>query len=259
MSNVNRESDDLALARGQFLRDGYLVVRGLMDPDFIGRLQQVVQESLNPPLAPLEFEADVHYPGSPSSRRAPGGETPRRLLRAYSRHPLFREAAGHPEITRRLQALMDSDAICVSQNHHNCVMTKHPGFSSVTSWHQDIRYWSFDRPELVSCWLALGDEFEQNGGLLVIPGTHDLTLDRGRFDAALFLRTDLEENQALIDKAIPLELSAGDVLFFHSRVFHAAGRNQTDLTKCSLVFTYHTADNQPIPETRSALYQDIRV
>jgi phytanoyl-CoA hydroxylase len=42
------------------------------------------------------------------------------------------------------------------------------------------------------------------------------------------------------------------VLFFHCRLFHAAGNNRTSDTKFSVVFTCHTADNPPLPDTRSA-------
>ena len=61
----------------------------------------------------------------------------------------------------------------------------------------------------------------------------------------------------LLSTAISVPLEPGDVLFFHCRLFHAAGMNLTDEVKQSLVFTYHGADNQPIPETRSALLPSI--
>ena len=54
-----------------------------------------------------------------------------------------------------------------------------------------------------------------------------------------------------------VELDPGDVLFFHCRLFHAAGHNQTADTKFSLVFTYHAADNHPLPGTRSASLPDM--
>lgn len=243
----------------QFARDGYLVRRGLMSDDLVQRLIAVIDASLKPALAPVEFEADVHYPGAPESRLAPGGQTPRRLLHAYTRDAVFREVGGHPEIIETLHALMGTDRVRLSQNHHNCVMTKHPGYSSVTSWHQDIRYWRFDRPELVSAWLALGPERVDNGCLLVLPGSHRLDIDPGRFDAALFLRTDLDENAALLATQKAVELEAGDVLFFHSRTLHAAGQNHSSTIKRSLVYTYRTEDNEPIPETRSAVFEDIAV
>ncbi len=243
----------------RFARDGYLIRRGLLETEMVSKLVERIDASLNPALAPVEFEADVHYPGAPSSRWAEGGQTPRRLQHAYGRDALFRQCASHPAIVATLRVLMDSKELMLSQNHHNCVMTKHPGFSSLTSWHQDIRYWRFDRPELVSTWMALGPENIDNGSLLVIPGSHKLNIEPGCFDAALFLRTDLEENEGLLATAVAIELEAGDVLFFHSRTLHAAGQNSSNSVKRSIVFTYHTKDNEPIPQTRSAVFEDIPV
>jgi phytanoyl-CoA hydroxylase len=261
-TNFVSNSSDLALNElevASFAQDGYLICRGLADTDTCARINQRVDEALNPPLGPLEFEADVHYPGAPSAKQAQGGYTPRRLLHAYTREKIYRDWATSTEVVNRLRQLMSTDRIDLSQNHHNCVMTKCPGFSSLTSWHQDVRYWSFDRPELVSVWLALGDEFPQNGGLSLIPGSHLLELERGRLDAKLFLRTDLAPNRQLIESAVAANLQVGDVLFFHCRTFHAAGRNEQPEIKKSLVYTYRCRDNQPIPHTRSAVYEDIPI
>lgn len=251
--------NDIQAVVDAFNRDGYYVVRGLLCAEEVVSLVSLIDSFLSPPLAPVEFEADVHYPGAPSSKLAPGGQTPRRLLHAYSRDDRFQRIGKHPQVLQILTRLIGTESVCLSQNHHNCVMTKHPGFSSVTSWHQDSRYWRFDRRELVSTWLALGPENQTNGGLLVIPGSHTLDFEPGQFDASLFLRTDLETNENLLAQAIPVELEAGDMLFFHSRTLHAAGQNESDVVKRSLVFTYRDVDNQPIPETRSAVYEDIRV
>ena len=254
-------SDQAALSapeRQRFERDGYLVVRGFADAEAVGRMRSVATDSLAPLLAPVEFEADVHYPGAPASRLAPGGETPRRLLNAITRDRFFRDWATSAALADRLEALMGG-AVRLAQSHHNCIMTKYPGYSSATLWHQDIRYWSFDRPELVSTWLALGDENPDNGSLQVIPGSHRLELDRGRLDAELFLRPELPENAELIDTAVPVTLAAGDVLFFDAQTFHAAGTNTTGEVKLSAVFTYHRRDNRPIPGTRSANYPSLEM
>lgn len=243
----------------QFARDGFLLVRQLANARQVERIAAVSQTALAPPLAPLEFEADVNYPGAPASRTELGGDTPRRLLRAYSRDSVFREWAMSPAIIATVCGLLGERQIALSQNHHNCVMTKHPGYSSATHWHQDIRYWSFDKPDLISVWLALGEETPANGCLRVIAGSHRLEIDRGRLDAELFLRADLAENRALIDSAQDIELVAGDTLFFHSGLFHYAGQNLSEQTKLSLVFTYHAVANQPIPGTRSARFADIEM
>jgi len=243
----------------QFNSDGYLIERGLAGTELIAQMNLVIDDSVSPALAPVEYEADVHYPGAPESKSAPGGQTPRRLLNAYTRDSVFRQWANSAEVVSRLRQMLNSDRVMVSQNHHNCVMTKHPGYSSVTSWHQDIRYWSFDHPELISVWLALGPEHKNNGGLLLIPGSHQLNLERGRLDASLFLRTEIEQNRDLIARAVPAELEAGDTLFFHCRTFHAAGQNEAEFVKKSLVYTYRAEGNRSIPETRSAVHDDIIV
>ncbi len=247
------------LSPDTFERDGYLVVRGLFDRPGVEEMRATVRRALHPLQGPAEFETDVGYPGSPASRGAAGGHTPRRLLHAYSRGPVFRRWATAPELGSTLRSVMREDYIEMSQCHHNCIMTKHPGFSSSTAWHQDIRYWSFDAPELVSVWLALGPEREENGALRVIPGSHRLHLDRGRFDRHLFLRPELDENRALIDTAAFVELEAGDALFFHCRLFHAAGKNRSGEVKLSAVFTYHASRNRPIPGTRSDRYPSVPV
>ncbi len=252
-------ADNVSYATGErFRRDGFTVLRGFVAPAEVAALRAAAEAHLEPLLAPAEYEADVRYPGAPETRAAEGGETPRRLLHAMSRDAGLRNWATGARIGAVLEPLL-GPAPRVSQCHHNCVMTKHPGYSSATHWHQDIRYWSFDRPELVSVWLALGDERRSNGGLRVIPGSHALALDRGRFDAELFLRTDIEHNAALIDAAVDVDLAAGDVLLFHCRLLHAAGMNRASDVKLSLVFTYHAADNRPIPGTRSANYPSLPV
>ena len=47
------------------------------------------------------------------------------------------------------------------------------------------------------------------------------------------------------------------MLFFHCRLFHAAGHNQTADTKFSLVFSYRAAGNRPLAGTRSASLPDV--
>ena len=236
----------------QSLRDhGFVVVPGLVSPGRCEELKRIGETQLREAAAPIEFEADLRYPGAPSSREAPGGHTVRRLLDAYSRHARFREWATSPEIGGWMELYFGETPV-LSRAHHNCMMTKHPSFGSLTGWHRDARYWSFERDDLVSVWLALGPETLENGGLLFVPGSHEEAFTSERFDAAKFFRADLPENQPWIDRAVSQPLKAGDVVFFHCNTLHAAGQNQSDQVKFSLVFTYHGASNVPLPGTRSA-------
>lgn len=223
----------------------------------IDKMREEAKRQLSQPSAPLELEAVVGYPGAPHSIQEEGGKTVRRFLGAYQRHALWREWASQAKLLDYLRQLFDDSQIVLSQAHHNCLMTKSPEYSSDTGWHQDIRYWSFELPQLINTWLALGNENEENGGLVVIPGSHTMSFERTQFDDTLFFREDTPHNQHIIAQARGLELKAGDLLFFHSRLLHKASRNHTEATKLSLVFTYRRRSNQPISGSRSASIEEI--
>ncbi len=242
----------------QFEQQGYVIARNLADESARLEMQRVTLEGLGREIGPIEYEADLHYPGAPLSRDVHGGRTIRRLKNALCRHPVFAEWLSHPSLVNRLRQLVGPDVV-VPMAHHNCIMTKQPEFSSDTGWHQDIRYWSFTRPELVSVWLALGPETVDNGCLHLIPGTHRMTFDRHRFDEDLFFRPELPENAPLIETKVAAELAPGDVLFFHCRSFHAASRNFTKDPKFSAVFTVRPLDCPPLPGTRSASMPELLI
>lgn len=250
--SVHSKKEQVEVLREQ----GFVIVPGLMSPARCGELKQVAQQQLQEAAAPLEFEADLKYPGAPDSKHAPGGHTVRRLLDAHARHALFREAATSSEI-RSWMELYFGEEPRLSRAHHNCMMTKHPAYGSLTGWHRDVRYWSFERDDLVSVWFALGRETVDNGALWLVPGSHTAALTSERFDDAKFFRSDLPENQTLIQTAVSPELNVGDVVFFHCNTLHSAGKNLTNDVKFSLVFTYHGASNVPLPGSRSASKSEV--
>jgi phytanoyl-CoA hydroxylase len=241
-----------------FQRDGYVIVRGLGDAALRERMLQATLDGLGRDSGPVEYEAELHYPGSPNSLHSEGGRTVRRLKQAHSRGDVFTEWISHSELTTRLRQLLGPHVV-MPLVHHNCIMTKMPFYSSDTGWHQDIRYWSFRRQELVNVWLGLGKEYPENGCLRLLPGSHRMNFDSSRLDEKLFLRTDHPENQELLQREIVAELDPGDVLFFHCRTFHTADRNRSRDSKFSVVFTFRPGDNSPLPGTRSASLPELIV
>ena len=235
---------------------GYVVVPELVTPERCEAMRDVARQQLIDAAAPVEFEADLQYPGAPDSKSAPGGHTVRRLLDAYARHALFADWARSPDVRGWMEIYFGEQPV-LSRAHHNCVMTKHPAYGSLTGWHRDVRYWNFQRDDLVSAWIALGAETVENGGLWFVPMSHKLTFTSDRFDQAKFFRADIPENEALIRSAVSPELKAGDVVFFHCNTLHSAGKNLTDEVKFSLVYTYRGVSNPPLPGTRSASKEDV--
>lgn len=242
-----------------FAEDGFLIMRALASAERLGAMRATVLEHAGAHVEPIEYEADVAYPGAPASRAAQGGDTPRRLLQAYDRDPLFADWAADARMGAIVAQLLGSGDVWLTRNHHNCVMTKSPRYSTATAWHKDLRYWSFAVPRLVNAWLALGDETPANGCMRVLPGTHRMRFDASQMDADQFLREDRDDTAALIDTAVLAELAPGDVLFFDAGLLHAAGANTTDERKLSMVTTYYGAGNEPIAGTRSARLDPIQI
>lgn len=250
-------SNPLSPAQVAFFREqGYLLLKGMVPDALRERLLAVTQDHLQRAVAPLEYEAEVGYEGAPASLEAEGGRTARRLRAAWQRDPVYREWAADQQLVAMLHQLFE-EPVCLTLAHHNCIMTKHPAFGTATGWHRDIRYWSFPRNELISVWLALGAETPENGALKFIPGSHKLKLQPEQMDELDFLRPDVAANQALFAQGIALSLAPGDVVLFHSGLFHAAGRNDSEQVKCSAVFAYHGKSNPPLPGTRSAASEDV--
>lgn len=250
---------DMTLSTAQieeFKTSGYLIVRRMVPPAACELMLAVTAEHLQAAIAPLEYEAEVGYPGAPRSLDAAGGRTVRRLRGAYQRHPCFRDWACDPALIAGLAQLFD-EGVCLSLAHHNCVMTKHPAFGTATGWHRDIRYWSFTKPDLISVWLALGPESAANGGLQFIPASHGIAIQADQLDELDFLRPEATPNQALFAQGKSPVLEQGDVVFFHSRLFHAAGRNTGHATRTSVVFAYHGTSNTPVAGSKSAAPGDI--
>ena len=245
--------------RELFKVDGFLIMRGLASAERLNAMRTTAVEHASAHVAPIEYEADVAYPGAPASRDAEGGDTPRRLLQAYDRDPLFADWAADARLSAIVAQLLDSDDVWLSRNHHNCVMTKSPRYSTATAWHKDLRYWSFETPRLINAWLALGDETPANGCMRVLPGTHRMPFDAEQMDADQFLREDRDDNARLIESAIDAQLAPGDVLFFDAGLLHAAGANTTDERKLSMVTTYYGSDNAPAPGTRSARLEPVPI
>lgn len=242
----------------QFRQDGFLILRGFATSEQVAALRAIAEEHLQREIPPVEYEADLHYPGAPSSRNAEGGRTVRRLLQAQGRHPAITEWLNQPALLMRLHQLLGAE-VFMPLAHHNCIMTKQPRFSSDTGWHQDIRYWAFERADLINVWLALGPERKHNGCLRLIPGSHRFQFEKSQFDSAQFFREDLAENQPLLAQAINAELNTGDVLLFHCRTLHAATRNFSEQTKYSAVFTFRAGDNHPLPGSRSSSLPELRL
>lgn len=227
----------------QFDRDGFLLLRGFAAPEMCDEILELAAKHLYDMVEPIESEEEYQQLQN-------GTKTTRRLRQVYDREPLFRAWMRNKEIRPVLEQLLGETPVLLLA-HHNSIMTKLPQVSSITTWHQDIRYWHFENDNLLSVWLSLGDENLENGLLEFIPGTHKMNFSSEQFDKNSGFRDDLPENQAIIAKRVHFELTKGDVVLFHAKTLHYANKNSSDAPKISFVYSLRGISNKPVDGTRS--------
>ncbi len=246
----------------QFNQDGFLILRDFADKEKCDAILDVAKVHLKYKIEPIETEVGYGVKSKAyrtdvtdySSEEA--GTTVRRLRQVYSRDILFKEWMEDEKIRPVLQQILN-DQVVITTAHHNSIMTKMPHQSTQTRWHQDRRYWRYSDDNLVSIWLALDDEYSENGVLEFIPGSHRMKFKPEQFDEKEYLKEEFDQNIPLIEKKVSTTLEKGDVVIFHSLLLHRANKNTTNKPKISFVYTVKGASTKVIEGTRSAEYPEI--
>jgi phytanoyl-CoA hydroxylase len=250
----------------QFHQNGFIVLRNFLPQEKCDAILDVAKAHLEHKIEPIETEigyderskeyrTDVTDYTSKSNEK---NMIVRRLRQVYSRDILFKEWMEDVEIRPILQQILE-DKVVITTAHHNSIMTKMPHYSRATAWHQDRRYWRYSDDNLVSVWLALDDEYSDNGVLEFLPGSHLIQFKPEQFDEKEYLREDTSENAALIAQKVSTTLKKGDVIIFHSLLLHRANKNNTDKAKISFVYTVKGERTNAVEGTRSSEYQEVRL
>jgi len=101
-------------------------------------------------------------------------------------------------------------------------INKAPGAGSAIAWHQDNGYTHGRIGEYLTCWLALDDSDLENGGLMVIPGSHR----RGQREHE-WQGVHAVIPEVVGDRAVALDARAGELLVFSSLLIHQTVGNRT--------------------------------
>lgn len=235
----------------QFNQDGYLILRGFVSAKECDAILEVAKKHLAEKIPPLETESE--YIGDDKEEFH---VTVRRLRQVYGRDVVFKKWMENVKIRPILKQILGENPV-ITTAHHNSIMTKMPHVSTETSWHQDFRYWNFETDNLVSVWLALDEEREENGVLEFIPGSHKMVFTPEQFEDKQYFSVFHSKNKALIKSKTSTVLHKGDVVLFHCKLLHRANKNNSDKAKISFVYTVKGESNKTIAGTRSAEFPEI--
>ena len=213
----------LSLSREQlehWQRDGYLLVSGLFSTEEIDNLREHFMEMQNEALNP---ESPLRKYYQPKTMEEADGD----ILQHYPRvmHPhRFDEMSMNQMLDGRvgavLEELMGAEPIAAQSMFYF-----KPKGARGQALHQDNFYLNVRPTTCVAAWLAVDPADPENGGMSVVPRSHEGgVLCPGMADMEQsFTTEDVGVPEGL--EAVPAIMQAGDVLFFTGETIHGSTPN----------------------------------
>ncbi|MEM7078210.1 MAG: phytanoyl-CoA dioxygenase family protein [Pseudomonadota bacterium] len=110
-----------------------------------------------------------------------------------------------------------------------------------TPWHQDGEYWPIEPLATCTVWIALDDATPANGCLRFLPGTHKAQqLASHHFSDAKDIALPLELDAEYVDeqRAVDVELQAGQMSLHDVYLYHGSAANPTDQPRRGMTLRY---------------------
>lgn len=229
-----------------FHRDGYLVVEDAVTPEQLAALKTDlagwVEESRahDEPFGPETIDGRARFDM--------GAEH-------TAEHPALRRVNNPSDISQAyLEVMSDArtvdmiaDLIGPNVKFHHCkINVKLPGSKTEVAYHQDFAFTPHTNDDVITALLMLDDVTEENGCLMVVPGTHrgpmHTLFENGVFTGKMRPETEAEMKARQIAVTGP----AGSVCLMHTRLAHGSAANASQRPRGLYICVYTAADAVPI-------------
>jgi phytanoyl-CoA hydroxylase len=227
-----------AEAIARYRAQGYLLVENAIPPDVVAQAQRTTDEMIEASRALHRSDEvydleDTHAPHRPRVRR---------IKQPHKVHESYRAIGEHPHILDIVEQLVGPDIRLLLGKLNR----KPPEGGEAVEWHQDWAFYPHTNDDHVIVGVMLEDCVEENGPLMVIPGSHtgpihDHTVD-GYFCGAM----DLEACGVDAAKAVALTGRAGSITLHHVRTIHGSRPNLSPRSRHLMLFSYAAADSFPL-------------
>jgi ectoine hydroxylase len=228
-------------AIAEYGRDGYVLIRGMLDPVEIGLLSRAARED--------------RVLDEKSFKKGDGeGGVIRLSLWNHPTDTLYGMIARSKSIVESAEKLLGDEAY----HYHSKMIMKDARVGGAWTWHQDYGYWYQNgvlAPNLTSAYIAVDPATRENGCLQVIRGSHTL----GRIEHQLTgdqAGADTERVEQILKRyeLVYVEMSPGDVLYFHANMLHRSDQNRSDNPRWSMICCYNAKSNDPYMESHHPRY-----
>ncbi|MBI2191576.1 MAG: phytanoyl-CoA dioxygenase family protein [Planctomycetes bacterium] len=141
------------------------------------------------------------------------------IINMWKFDPVYKELLYDRGLLDRVESLMGPNI----QLFHDQSFYKPAHDGGIVSWHQDNGYWQCTPPTLVSIWIALDPATEENGCLLMLPGSHKIRYQHQKSSQApILLEVDVQEKNLE-----PICLGPGEAVMHHCMTVHGSRQNQS--------------------------------
>lgn len=221
------------MQRDAYQNDGFIIIRGFYNEKEIAKLYQTAIHDN------VVSNNAIHVNDS-------NGKNSKLSLWFQPGDDIYGLLTRGESLVNAVDQLMDGNsAVC---HFHSKLMQKEPLVGGAWEWHQDYGYWYKNQflfpDQMISVMVAVTDAHKTNGCLQVIKGSHKM----GRVEHG-FSGEQTGASQTFVDLALKtmehlyVELKAGDVLFFHSNLFHRSEANLSENARWSLISCYNRQQN----------------
>lgn len=214
----------------QFRENGYLAIDGFFVPDEAEVLRIELERIYN---RELERGAGINCAvQEDGSKRDNQGERQNlQVIPLCNRSDLHKGLPFHPKVVSVVKQLIGDEFMLELDQ----AFWKPPKIGVGTSWHQDNAYFKIEDPlRGTAMWIAIHDANIENGCIHVIPGSHRESYEHYRDPLSdHHIRCDPPE-----ERAVPIELKAGGVLFFCYGVAHCTKSNLTDKERAGVALHF---------------------
>ena len=201
--------------------DGYIAVENVLSDDLVAELRRVTDDFVERSRAVTDhtdvFDLEPgHTPEAPRLRRLKG---------PIDQHPVYDRALRDDGVLDIVAQLIGHGI----RTNGNKLNMKSPGYGSAVEWHQDWAFYPHSNDDVLAVGVAMDDMTEENGCMLMIPGSHRGPIYSHHQDGH-FVGAVTEEVEGA-DRAVPLEVGAGGITLHHVRTLHASAPNTSTVNQ----------------------------
>jgi len=220
-----------------YKKDGYVIVKNL----FSKKRVEIIKEK-----AKQFFDINSGIPDEFGPATFPGHydyaiDNPHK----YKQSTFFKELIGDKEIVKHLVELIGENV----KGMQTLIFQKKPGQRG-TSWHQEEYYVPTRDKSLTGFWLALENVNIQNGCMWFIPQSQRPGYFYAREEFLHLPNPEFHDNDTIkesiiktLQPPVPIELEAGDAVFFNGYLIHCSYKNKSEDTRMALTIMYMSAES----------------